>query len=121
MLIAGAFLIMQIYMRSRHGTIGYKGHVVTYHTRILPRAVSNIPFLVFHAPSRDDMNKNFVIQTLIWPKPNNKLYESITIFCVEQAPADGYSDVSSSFIITDRTVCVYDWGLEENREDNFSV
>ena len=52
-------------MRPRHGTRSYNGHVVTYHTIILPRAVSDIPFLVFHSPGRDDKNEIFVIKALI--------------------------------------------------------
>ena len=88
---------------------------------MFPRAVSDIPFLVFHAAGIDDKNKIFVIKALVWLKPNKKLYASINIHCSEQLPEGGYSDVTSSFINTDKIVCVYDWGLEENQENNFSV
>ena len=104
---------MQVLMRPQYATTSYNGYVVTYHAIILPPAVSDIPFSVFGATGRDDKNEVFVVQALIWLKPYKKLYASITIRCFEQLPEGGYSDASSSFINTDRTICVYDWGLEE--------
>ena len=83
--------------------------------------MSDIPFLVFHSPGRDDKNEIFVIKALIWLKPNKNLCANINIHCSEQLPEGGYSDVTSSFINKDIILCVYDWGLEENRENIFSV
>ena len=89
MLIAGAFPVMQVYMKPRYGTMSYKGHVVTLPHNvqkivdILPHSPTELPILVFEASGRNDRSLHFkvrrqkVLDALLWLKKNNVLYQDV--------------------------------------------
>ena len=98
MLIARAFPVMQVYVKPRYGTVGYKGHCVTLPhnvqnvANILPNIVADIPVIIFTAKGCNNEDVNFkvrrerVFQALVWLKNNNPYYRNIIID--EQRVAD---------------------------------
>ena len=78
MLIAKAFLVMQVYKKPLYGTISYKAHVMTLphnvqkRADILPNPLSEMPVVMFQARHRDNKKfnfkdcGNFVLKVLCW-------------------------------------------------------
>ena len=91
------------------GAHGYKGHIVNLPNNfqhiadVLPQSPENIPIIAFTIKGRNEFEKEFkvrrqvVVDSLLWLKSNNPLYENIHIDFdrISSLPIDGFLSVQT--------------------------